>query len=56
MSAEEELRTQLAEKEAALVTLKEKTKAYVQKLQKDHEEALQTERNATQAAVVMHRL
>ena len=46
------LEKQVSEKDALISTLKEKTKAYIQKLQQEHSEALQTEKSLTKQAQV----
>jgi hypothetical protein len=48
----EALRKSLAEKDGILQALKEKTKVYIQKLQHDHNEALENEKAIAKAAQV----
>ncbi len=48
----EATKAQLAEANNLLASLKEKTKAFVQKQQKDHEDALAAEKAQTQALQV----
>jgi hypothetical protein len=50
-----QLRSAVAERDATIAALKDKTKAYIQKLQKDHEDAIAVEKSATQAALVSAR-
>ena len=47
-----DLKAQLAEKDVVISSLKEKTKAYIQKMQADHEAALRAEKTNTQTLAV----